>query len=237
MINTDNQAWGSFFYRPENDVMRAPIAVQEIGHSEMLTFQFINVDGNSATLVLDWEKKRFPVKISFDVNQIVYENAVAELTGSVGFTWQGFNSGANYLVQNNFELEQALKWADAAVARNKSFTTLNTKATVLEAMGKTAEAEGIREEALAIATEAEVNVRGYQLLNQGKNDEAIALFVMNTKKYPKSANAWDSLGEAYALSDQKDMAIKQFKKALSLNPPANVKANSEKYMKQLQASN
>jgi tetratricopeptide (TPR) repeat protein len=55
---------------------------------------------------------------------------------------------------------------------------------------------------------------------------------MNTKKYPKSANAFDSLGEAYATKGDKENAIKNFKKSLSLNPPANVKANSEKYLKQ-----
>jgi cytochrome c-type biogenesis protein CcmH/NrfG len=58
---------------------------------------------------------------------------------------------------------------------------------------------------------------------------------MTTQRYPESANAWDSLGEAYALKGDSKNAIKSFKKSLSLNPAANVKANSEKYLKQLGA--
>jgi tetratricopeptide (TPR) repeat protein len=67
-------------------------------------------------------------------------------------------------------------------------------------------------------------------------DKAIAMFKLNTERNPKSANAWDSLGEGYALKGDKANAIKSFKKSLSMNPPANVRANSEKYLKQLEGS-
>jgi len=42
-------------------------------------------------------------------------------------------------------------------------------------------------------------------------------------------------GEAYAAKGDKKNAIINFKKSLSMNPPPNVKANSEKYLKQLGA--
>ncbi|MBK8424555.1 MAG: tetratricopeptide repeat protein [Lewinellaceae bacterium] len=58
---------------------------------------------------------------------------------------------------------------------------------------------------------------------------------MVTDRFPQSANAWDSLGEAYATKGDKENAIKSFKKSLSLNPPKNVKDNSEKFLKQLGA--
>lgn len=90
-------------------------------------------------------------------------------------------------------------------------------------------------EAISMATEAELNIYGYQLLGNGQHDKAIEVFILNTKRHPKSANTWDSLGEAYAIKGDKQNAIANFKKSLSLNPPANVKANSEKYLKQLGA--
>ena len=43
----------------------------------------------------------------------------------------------------------------------------------------------------------------------------------------------DSLGEAYKVSGQDKLAVKNLKKSLSLNPPANVKANSIKLLKEL----
>ena len=235
ILSKDNQSWGNFWYDASHDMMRAPITIRDNAHTEFLTYDFINLTKNSGELVLNWEKKQFPVKIEFAVDDLVMVNAAEQLKGTVGFSWQGYNSAANYALQNKVNLEQALKWADQAVTQNKSFTTLNVKAGLLRELGKPEESEKLMVDALAIATEPEVNVYGYQLLNQGNHDKAIEILTMNTKKYPNSANAWDSLGEAYATKGDKASAIKNFKKSLSLNPPDNVRANSEKYLKQLGA--
>ena len=80
-----------------------------------------------------------------------------------------------------------------------------------------------------------VNAYGYTLINNKQFDKAVAAFKLNAERHPESPNAWDSLGEGYALAGDKPNAIANFKKSLSLNPPANVKANSEKYLKQLGA--
>lgn len=64
-------------------------------------------------------------------------------------------------------------------------------------------------------------------------DKAIEIFKVNTQQHPKSANAWDSLGEGYFLKGDKKNAAVSFKKALTMNPAPNVKANSEKYLKQM----
>ncbi|MEQ9186360.1 MAG: DUF2911 domain-containing protein [Cryomorphaceae bacterium] len=233
ILNTENKAWGSYWYDPANDVARADIQINDIPHVERLTYDFINIDRTSADLVLEWETKQFPVKIEFDVDAIVYENAKAELHGATGFSWQGFNSAANYLLANNYQLDQALVWSSTAIAQNPSFTTMNTKVRILEAQGKTKEAAEMRKKALAVANEGELNTYAYQLINEGKNDEAIKIFRENTKNFPMSANAWDSLGEGLFLSGKKKDSVQYFKKSLSMNPPANVKANSERYLKQM----
>ena len=162
-------------------------------------------------------------------------NATEELKGPIGFNWQGYSSAANYAVQNKINYEQALKWINQAIAQNNSFTTLSIKSNLLKEMGRTEDAGKIMNDAIAIATENELNLYGYQLLNQGNHDKAIEMFKLNTQKHPQSANVWDSLGEGYATKGDKKNAIASFKKSLSMNPPANTKANSEKYLKQLGA--
>ena len=102
-------------------------------------------------------------------------------------------------------------------------------------MGNTIDADKMLNNAIGIATENELNLQGYQLLGQGNHDKAIEIFILNTQKHPKSANAWDSLGEGYATKGDKKSAVANFKKSLSMNPPANTKANSEKFLKQLGA--
>ena len=233
ILSKDYRSWGSFFYEEKNDLIRSKIQTRSIPMTEMLTYDFINLTKTSAELVLNWEKKQFPVKIEFDVDKIVLNNAAEELKGPAGFNWQGYNSAANYALQNKTGYEQALQWSDQAVAQNPSFNTLSTKGNLLRAMGKMADADTMMNKAIAIANENELNIYGYNLLNAGQQDKAIEIFILNTKRNPKSANAFDSLGEGYATKGDKKNAIINFKKSLSMNPPANVKANSEKFLKQL----
>jgi TolA-binding protein len=233
ILSKDHRSWGSFFYDQKNDQLRSNIQLRSIQHTDLLTYDFINLTKNSAELVLNWEKKQFPVKIEYAVDDIVIANAVEELKGPVGFNWQGFSSAANYTVQNKVNLEQGLKWIDQAIAQNNSFTTQSTKSNVLIAMGKTAEAEKIMKDALPGATEAEINTYGYQLLGAGSVDKAIEVFLVNTTRFPKSANAWDSQGEAYFTKGDKKNAIASFKKSLSLDPTEAIKANSEKFLQQM----
>lgn len=235
ILSKDYRSWGSFFYDPKQDQLRAKIQLRDISLTEHLTFDFINLTKTSGELVLNWEKKQFPVKVEFDVDNIVMANAVEELKGPIGFNFQGPTSAANYALQNNVNHERALAWIDQAITQNKNYNTLRIKSGLLAQTGKKEEADKLMAEALPIATENELNNYGYQLLGEGKHDKAIEIFVLNTQKFPKSANAWDSLGEAYATKGDKPNAIKNFKKALSLNPPENVKANSEKFLKQLGA--
>ena len=235
VLSKDSRSWGSFFYDSTKDQLRADIKIRDIANTEILTYDFINMDKNSGELVLNWEKKQFPVKIEYAVDEIVMANAAEELKGVVGFNWQGFASAANYAMQNNTHLPQAMKWIDQAIAANNSFTTLSIKSGIQAAMGKKDDAEKTMKTALPIATEGEINTYGYQLMGAGNIDKAIEIFLVNTVRFPKSANTWDSLGEAYVTKGDKKNAIASFKKSLSLNPPAGTKANSEKFLKQLGA--
>lgn len=236
ILSADTKSWGSFWYDPAQDVLRADISLRDIPHVETMTIDFINMGQSTAELVLNWEKKQFPVKLEMDVNAIVLANAKDELKGTTGFSWQGYRSAAVYLLQNNYELDQALAWIDIALQTDQSFGTKRVKAGILTSMGKKEEAEKMIASAVDESTEAELNAYGYQLVNQGNFEKAIEMFTLNTKRHPKSANAWDSLGEGYALKGDKDKAISSFKKSLKLDPAANVRANSEKYLKQLGAS-
>src|SRR5215831_3398603 len=124
VLSKDYKSWGSFWYDSTHDFMRAKIQLRDIPQTEMLTYDFIDDAKTSAELVLNWEKKQFPVKIEFDVDKIVMDNAVEQLKNTVGFSWQGYASAANYALQNNTHLGQAVVWANQAVAQNRNFTTL-----------------------------------------------------------------------------------------------------------------
>jgi CubicO group peptidase (beta-lactamase class C family) len=66
--------------------------------------------------------------------------------------------------------------------------------------------------------ERELNQVGYTLLYGGHEQDAITVFQRNVEDYPQSWNSYDSLGEAYMKTGQKDLAIKNYEKSLELNP-------------------
>jgi CubicO group peptidase (beta-lactamase class C family) len=66
--------------------------------------------------------------------------------------------------------------------------------------------------------ESEMNVCGYEFINLKKYDEAIAILELNTEAFPQSSNTYDSLGEAYMLSGNREQAINNYQKSLELDP-------------------
>lgn len=79
--------------------------------------------------------------------------------------------------------------------------------------------------------EGEFNSWGYRLLQRGEMNKAIAVFTLNIELSPKSANVYDSLGEAYMKAGNIQLAIENYKKSLALNPN---NENAKKMIEQLQ---
>ncbi len=62
---------------------------------------------------------------------------------------------------------------------------------------------------------------GNALIQYNKLNEAVELFKYIVEEFPQSANAYDSLGDAYRKAGQTDLAIESFRKSLQLNPNNN----------------
>ncbi len=67
-------------------------------------------------------------------------------------------------------------------------------------------------------SESQLNALGYRLLGVKKVREAIGIFKLNAETYPQSANVYDSLGEAYMANGDKELAIRNYQRAVELNP-------------------
>ena len=71
---------------------------------------------------------------------------------------------------------------------------------------------------------------GYNLMNEGKKEDALKIFKLNTELYPNGFNAFDSYGECLLKLGDKENAIKAYKKSLELNPK---NKNAEKVLSEL----
>ncbi|MEZ5345683.1 MAG: DUF2911 domain-containing protein [Pyrinomonadaceae bacterium] len=236
IFSKNNTSWGSFWYDAKDDVLRVDVKTLKIPKTEVLTYSFVDYGTDFGTLALSWEMKQIPFKIEFDTNKIVINNFRNELRNLPGFGWQGFLTAANYCLTNNYNLEEALGWADTAATRNPAFNTYATKGAILYQLGRFDEGDKVYADAAPLGNKNQVNAAGYQLLGLKRYKKAIEIFTMNAEKYPDDPNVFDSLGEAYKQSGDRENAIKNLKKALSMNPPANVRANSEKLLKELGAN-
>ncbi|MEP1792211.1 serine hydrolase [Reichenbachiella sp.] len=67
-------------------------------------------------------------------------------------------------------------------------------------------------------SEGALNNFGYELLRSNKVKEAIEIFKLNVEEYPESGNVYDSLGEAYMVDGNNELAIKNYEKSISLDP-------------------
>jgi tetratricopeptide (TPR) repeat protein len=234
IFSKNSTSWGSYFYKESEDALRARVQPQPDEFHEWLQYTFSDLSDSTATLVLAWEKLRIPISLKFDTRALVFANARDSfLRGSAGFTWQGFNQAALYCAHNDIDLTQALAWADESIKMNENFNNLWTKAAVCEKMGKAAEAAPLRERALKLATESDINSLGYAYLNSNKTKEALELFQKNAKDHPDSWNAFDSLGECLEKSGDKNGAISNYEKALKLVGDERNKARIQKTIAEL----
>jgi CubicO group peptidase (beta-lactamase class C family) len=66
--------------------------------------------------------------------------------------------------------------------------------------------------------ESLLNSLGYRLLRAERVDEAIEIFTLNVEEYPDASNPYDSLGEAYMVAGELELAIENYERSIELNP-------------------
>lgn len=98
--------------------------------------------------------------------------------------------------------------------------------------GMTRAYEGLADASQYDVSEKALNALGYRLLRMKRLPEAVAVFQWNVVAHPDSANAHDSLGEAYRANGQREEAIGSYRKAAQLAPD---KAHAREALKELEA--
>ncbi|MFN7987552.1 MAG: DUF2911 domain-containing protein [Thermoanaerobaculia bacterium] len=216
ILSNEAAAWGSFSYDAKEDAVRFTAAPREGPPEERLLFTLADPTDHSVAVTLAWEKLRLSFPLEVDTKAVVLASLKEQLRGLPRFGWQGWNGAAAWCVRNDTALDQAEEWVDRSIRMNRNFTNQTTKAALLEKKGDAKAAAELREKALKLATEPELNQYGYQLLGQKKVDEAIRVFEKNTKDHPDSWNTWDSLAEGWATAGEKKKAVANYEKALSM---------------------
>ena len=221
IFSKNSTSWGSFSYDEKEDALRVTVKPATDQAFDTLTYTFDDVKPDSALATLRWEKLAVPFRVSVDVKAATLKSIRNQLRSVGGFTWAGYDEAANWCLDNNYNLEEALKWEDTSIQNEDRFENLETKSRILDAMGKKDEAAKTLSAAFAKATATQLYVYARGLQRSGDTKRAFELYPQVAKKDP---NHWLShLAQARLASHSGDYASasKEMKLAIAGAPDAN----------------
>ena len=206
-------AWGSFYYKEEDDVLRIkvkPVALDKT--VEWLKYEFIEHKEKSCVIAMQWEKLSVPFKVEVDIYPIVFARFREELTSSKGFASANLLQASMYCFDNNINLEEALSWAKRSVTgqpfSQSGFEVYKNLANGYEKTNRQLVADSVMSEGLAIATINQYISYGRKLITQMRKEKALDIMLAAKAKFGDVYVVTNGLSYAYS-------AIADYKKALA----------------------
>ena len=182
LFSNQSSAWGSFYYDEKYDALRVDVKPVTLDKSvEYLKYEFIEQKEKYCVIAMQWEMLSVPFKIEVDVDNIVIAKLREDLTGPKGFNQLNLVAAANYCLNKNINLEEALSWTQRAAAL-KSYGTLNTLSTAYSKNNKLPQADSTMNEALVFATPNQYMGSGRAMITAKRLDRALEIFTANQKK-------------------------------------------------------
>ncbi len=234
IFSKNSTSWGSFSYDEKEDALRVNVKPHAAEPSEVLTYAFEEIKPDSAAATLRWEKLAVPFHVSVDVKAVVLRSVKNELRSAGGFTWIGYDEAAQWCLDNNYNLEEALKWEETSIQNEDRFENWETKSRILEAMGRKEESAKVLSAAFGKANAIQLYTYARGLQRSGNAKRAFELYPQVPKK---DANHWTShLALARLSSNTGDFttATKEMTMAIS-GAPDTTKPFLQPLLKRLEA--
>lgn len=234
IFSKNSSSWGSFSYKQDEDALRVNVKPQPSDLHDALAYDFDDVKPDSAVITMRWDKVAVPITVKVNVNDIVTASIHRQIHGMNQYYWEGWDDAAGYFLANKINLEEALKYEDFSIQNEERYDNLMSKSKILDAMGRRQDAESLRKQALDKANALQLYVYARQLQGDKKQDEALAVYKANAKKFPDYWTSHLGLARVYSAQGDFDNAVKEVKLSLATAPDANKNA-LEGYVKRLEA--
>jgi DUF2911 family protein len=154
ILSKNSTSWGSFSYDASEDALRATVTPQPSDMHEALTYEFDQLRPDATVLELKWEKIAVPIRVSVDVHSVALASIKRQLRSLAGYSWMGPEEAAEYLLAQNFALDDALAYADKSIGIEDRIENELTKSKILSALHREAEAAAARKRARDLAVDA-----------------------------------------------------------------------------------
>lgn len=228
IFSNNTSSWGSYFYNEKEDALRVKIKPAKAANSvAWLRYEFMNQTENAATIALVWERLMIPFRVETAYVQDQIASFQNELRTQRGFYWLAWQQAAQWCLDRNVNLEQALSWSDSATGPffggATMFAPKATKAQILQKLGKSTEAAAMMKQALPLANLQELHGYGRSLLMQKKSKEALEVFQLNHQKNGAQFTTLVGLTRGYSANADYKSALRYAEQALPLAPDGNNK--------------
>lgn len=242
ILSQNGNSWGSFFYNPKEDVLTIQVAEKEASFTEFLTFSFEKVTSDSATLVLTWAEKAFPLLITTSTDSLVHQSLLANQHGVDAMNARWRQAAALYSMNNQVFLEDGLRWAQESVDEtnwrngSRNFINLTTYANLLLLNNKEKEAYAILEEAAPKGSAGLMQFYANQVASLGEYT-SVAQWMLDKAKEQFPDQTWSILNvEANLLSSSGKFKEAQevLKGAKEYMPPEYDKARYQERLQKLE---
>jgi tetratricopeptide (TPR) repeat protein len=234
VFSKNSTSWGSFTYNEAEDALRVNVKPQATEMHNALTYDFDQLQPDSAVVTLAWEKVAVPFKVAVNVHDVVQASLKKQLRNLSQYTWMSWDDAANYLLTEKIALDDALTYAGKSIENEDRYDNEMTKARVLKALNREDDAAAARKKGLELASPLQVHLYGRQLQAEKRNDEAFAIFRENARKHPEQWFIHSGLARMYCSQGKFDDAAKEMRLALA-GAPDNQKIYVDGLVKQLEA--
>src|SRR5216684_2170837 len=198
IFSKNSTSWGSFTYDEKEDALRLTVKPKTADMHNALTYDFDDLQKDSAVVELEWEKVAVPFKVSVDVHDVVQASLKKQLRNLSQYTWMSWDDAANYLLTEKIGLDKALSYADKSIENEDRYDNEITKSRVLTALNRKDEAATAQKKALALASPLQVHSYARQLLGEKRREEAFAIFNDNALKHPDQWFVYTGLAREYS---------------------------------------
>ena len=218
IFSNQSGSWGSFFYDEKFDALRVDIKPVKLDKCvEWLKYEFIEQREKYCVIALQWEYLSFPFKVDVDVDNIVIAKLRDEVTSQKGFTQQNLIAAANFCLNKNINLEEALAWAQRASGL-KSFPTLSILSNAYAKNNKLPQADSAMNEALVFANTNQYMAAGRNMITAKRLDRSLEIFNANQKKNGDVLTVNAGFMSYYSAKGDFNKAIEYAEKALAQSP-------------------
>jgi tetratricopeptide (TPR) repeat protein len=218
IFSKNSTSWGSFTYDQAEDALRVNVKPKSEDMHNALTYDFDQLQPNSAVVELEWEKVAVPFKISVDVHDVVQASLKKQLRNLSQYTWMSWDDAASYLLAEKVALEDALTYANKSIENEDRYDNEMTKSKVLSALSRKEDAATAEKKALDLASPLQIHLFARQLQGEKRSEEAFAIFRENAKKHPDQWFVHTGLARIYSSQSKFDDAAKEMKLALAAAP-------------------